>query len=198
MKTPNWAAPNKGAAATKRIDSLNKQFGLQAFGALFVAWALTLEACGGPAPAASTPTQAPAVAAATVAPTGTPVPPPATAISAPPTQPPTAGISAEDPKTVLALFFLSIDTQKIDSAMTVVSHDVVFNIGSTSGVGADQLKAYMQDQGSKGVNYIGGNITATGNTVKFTVEAASSGGSVTYSDSSMIVEGGKIRILTLK
>lgn len=177
---------------------MNKQFGLPAFGALFVAWALTLEACGGPAPAASSPTQAPAVAAATVAPTGTPALPPATVISAPPTQPPTAEVSVEDPKTVLALFFLSIDTQKIDSAMTVVSHDVVFNIGSTSGVGADQLKAYMQEQVSKGVNYIGGNITATGNTVKFTVEAASSGGSVTYSDSSMIVEGGKITILTLK
>jgi hypothetical protein len=110
---------------------------------------------------------------------------------------PTAANSNNDPTNVLAMFFLSVDSKNIDDAMTVVSDDVVFDIGSTSGIGKDKLKSYLQDQVNRGVVYVGSNITATDNIVNFSLQATG-GTQATYNSSSMIVENGKITILTLK
>ena len=77
---------------------------------------------------------------------------------------------------------------------------MIYTIGSTSGIGKDQLKAYFQSQLSKGVTYVGSagtKIQATGNIVTFLVEATG-GAPVTYANSSAIVQDGLISILTLK
>lgn len=101
---------------------------------------------------------------------------------------------------VFAEFFLDLDTKNVDDAMALVSDQVVFHIGLTSGVGKDKLKAYMQDQVNKGVVYVGSNVSVIGTIVQFSVNATDASGTVlaTYPTSMFVVAGGKISILTLK
>ena len=113
---------------------------------------------------------------------------------------PTAESSVSDPTDVLSSFFQSVDNKQIDDAMDLVSDDVVFNVGSTSGVGKDQLKAYLQGQVDKGVVYKSSDITTISDIIHLKVQANLATGDTyaTYANSTVILDGGEISVLTLQ
>lgn len=115
-------------------------------------------------------------------------------------EPPTAENNLTDAKSLFALFFLSLDTKDVAGAMDEVSDNVVFNIGTTTGVGKDKLKVYLQQQMDQGITYMGSNVNITGDIVTFSVQAIQASGAVaaTYNHSVVTVQDGKIVTLTLQ
>jgi hypothetical protein len=90
--------------------------------------------------------------------------------------------------------FLAISLQNLDAAMFAVDDDVIFNIGSSSGIGKAKLRAYFQSQGK--IEYTLSNYREISDIINFSVKASNN--PAPYSASSAIVSDGKIQILTLK
>lgn len=113
---------------------------------------------------------------------------------------PTAESGVSSAKDVFGLFFLSLDTKDVEGALAQVSDNVIFHIGTTSGIGKDSLKAYLQQQVDNGIVYMGSDVNITGDVITFSVKATQPSGAVaaSYNHSVVTLQGGKIAILTLQ
>jgi hypothetical protein len=93
--------------------------------------------------------------------------------------------------------FAALARQDIEGALGFLSDDVVYTIGTTSGVGKDNLRSNLQLAMTFGTTFQVSNLQDLGGIVTFTAQASGFGGG-TFSNSSVIVHDGKIVILTIK
>lgn len=113
--------------------------------------------------------------------------------SASPTEAPTAASEATsvDSLDVVNAFFSAVNDKNYDAALALVNDEVVFTIGSEAGVGKEQLRAVLE----RGITYTTFNFNVTGDIVGL---AATGSDGKTYEKCSIILEQGKIEVLTLQ
>ncbi len=70
----------------------------------------------------------------------------------------------------LQSFFDAINAKNVDAALALVDESVVFNVGSTTGMGKAMLKTYLQGQISRGVTYTLSNLDDQGDSVDFSLQ----------------------------
>jgi hypothetical protein len=92
---------------------------------------------------------------------------------------------------IVNAFFTALNAKNYDAALALVNDQVVFEIGTVSGVGKAQLKTALE----KGVTYTTSSFDATGDVVSF---AAKGSDGTSYENCSIILAQGEIQILTLQ
>jgi hypothetical protein len=92
---------------------------------------------------------------------------------------------------VVNAFFAAANAKNYDAALALVNDQVVFEIGTNSGLGKAQLKTALE----KGVTYTTSNIDVTGDVVDLAVKGSDG---TSYANCSIILDQGKIDILTLQ
>ncbi len=93
--------------------------------------------------------------------------------------------------------FDALAKNDVETALSYLSDDVVYTIGTTSGIGKDDLRSNLQLAQTVGTTFRVSNVQDLGGIVTFTV-TVSGFGAGTYSNSSAIVQDGKVAILTIK
>jgi len=119
-----------------------------------------------------------------------------------PTQEPTVEAAATDAPSVNAAqvvtnVFAALAKKDVDGALVYFDDDVIYNIAGTSGIGASSLKSNMQLAIGAGTTFAASSIQDLGGIVTFKTTVTGIGAG-TYSNSSVIVEDGKIVILTIQ
>lgn len=116
-----------------------------------------------------------------------------------PTAPATAPTSASTTggAAVLQRAFDAFNAGDVDGAIAVFDDNVIYNIGTINGIGKENLKGYLQTAAFAGAKFAVSNVQDLDSVVTFsmTVSGPTAG---TYSDSSVIIQDGKIMILTIK
>jgi hypothetical protein len=120
--------------------------------------------------------------------------PTAVATLTPTAEPTSAGPGAAD---VVNSVFNALEKKDITTALAAFSDDVVYTVGGTSGVGKASLQSYMQLAMAFGSTFKVSNLQDLGGIVTFTVTVTGTGAG-TYSNSSAIVQDGKIEIFTIQ
>jgi|GEM_PF-2852261 len=113
-----------------------------------------------------------------------------------PTSEPTTA-SSDSGVALVNTAFDALNRGDVDAALAVLDENVVYNIGGAAGIGAANLKSYLQTAAAVGTRYTVSSARALDNIVSFTV-TVSGATSGTYPNSSAIVEDGKITILTIQ
>jgi len=93
----------------------------------------------------------------------------------------------------LRAFFDALNAKNADAALALVDDTIVFNIGSTTGLGKAQLKTYLQGQISRGVTYTPSNLDDQGDTVDFSLKTGN--GAATDYNTASFGDDGKIDFL---
>ncbi len=109
---------------------------------------------------------------------------------------PTDAVDTIDATDVVTSFFDQLSAEDMDGALALVSDNVVFHIGSKSGVGKAGLKAAFQAQVDNSATFDVSDVEEVGGVVKFTLSV--DGTDSAAGADSAIVQNGKIAILTLK
>lgn len=104
-----------------------------------------------------------------------------------------SGGSAEVVKNV----FDALNQGNLDSALSLFDPDVIYTLGSVSGIGTDGLKSYLQTAAAAGAKYSISNVQDLDSIVSFTL-TISGPGAGTFANSSAIIQDGKITIVTIK
>lgn len=104
---------------------------------------------------------------------------------------------AEGGGAIVQAVFDALAQNDVNGAMQYFDENVVYNIAGNSGIGADTLRQNLQLASTVGTTFAVSNIQELGGIVQFTV-TVSGFGAGTYPNSSVIVEDGKIAILTIK
>lgn len=132
------------------------------------------------------PTQAP-----TLAPTGTPTVPPTPPPTATATRPSVSGTQ------VVTQVFDALARRDVEGVLSFFDDNVVYTIGTTTGVGKDSLRSNLQFALNFGTTFQVSNIQDLGGVTTFSATATGFGGG-TFPNSSVILQDGKIMILTIK
>jgi hypothetical protein len=114
------------------------------------------------------------------------------ALGSAPASIPTAG---SNPVDVVQSFFDAVNADDIDTAIDLVDDNVAFNIGSTTGVGKDDLRTYLEKQSANSVTYTAGNLQDTAGIVSFSLQTSDS--TTATKNNSAIVGDNLIQVLTL-
>jgi hypothetical protein len=119
-----------------------------------------------------------------------------------PTEEPTAEATPGDTAgasgaAVVNSVFAALANKDVAAALAAFDDDVVYNVGGTSGVGKASLQSYMQLAVAAGASFAASNMQDLGGVLTFTVTVSGIGAG-TYSNSSAIVEDGKIVIFTIQ
>jgi hypothetical protein len=93
--------------------------------------------------------------------------------------------------------FRSLADKDVDGALKYFDENVIYTIPAASGIGTASLRSYMQLAIGAGTSFQISNLKELGGIVTFTVTVTGLGAG-TYSNSSAIVQNGKIAILTIK
>lgn len=132
------------------------------------------------------PTQEP-----TLAPTHTPTVPPTPSPTATATRPSVSGTQ------VVTQVFDALARRDVEGVLSFFDENVVYTIGTTTGVGKDSLRSNLQFALNFGTTFQVSNIRDLGGVTTFTAQASGFGGG-TFPNSSVILQDGKIVILTIK
>lgn len=108
-----------------------------------------------------------------------------------------AGGASGDAVALVQSAFDAFAKKDLNTALAAFDDDVVYSVGDTSGVGKASLQSYLQLALAAGSTFAVSNVQDLGGIVTFTV-TVSGVGAGTYSNSSAIVDEGKIVLLTLK
>ncbi len=109
---------------------------------------------------------------------------------------PTDAADTTDAMDVVMGFFDQLSAQDMDAALALVNDNVVFHIGSKSGVGKTGLQAAFQSQVDSGATFDLSDLDQVGGVVKFTLSV--DGTDSAAGANSAIVQDGKIMTLTLQ
>ena len=125
-----------------------------------------------------------------------------TAQNTPPDAQPTPSSSSStgigtsmDATDVLMAFFDAINAKDLDTAMNFVQDDVIVNAGSTTIMGAADLKTYLQKQTARNITYTASSLNSIGDIVNFSLKTSDQASAV--KGDTAIVQDGQIQILTL-
>ena len=110
---------------------------------------------------------------------------------------PTQAPATNEGGKVVQAAFDALAKNDVDGALAYFDSNVIYDIAGTSGIGTQTLRQNLQLAGSVGTTFAVSNIQDLGGIVTFTVTVTGFGAG-TYSDSSVIVQNGKIVILTVK
>lgn len=110
--------------------------------------------------------------------------------------PTTAPLSTDDVALVQSVFD-ALNQGDVNTAMTFFDENVIYNLGSVNGIGADGLKNYLQLGAAAGAQYSVSNVQSLDGIVSFAL-AISGPGAQSFPNSSVIIQDGKIALVTLK
>lgn len=110
---------------------------------------------------------------------------------------PTPASSDADAAAIVNAVFIALQQKDVTTALAAFDDNVVFTVSGTSGIGKSALQSYMQLAVAAGASFKVSNINDLGGLVTFTttVSGISAG---TYTNSSAIVQDGKISIFTIQ
>jgi hypothetical protein len=103
--------------------------------------------------------------------------------------------STTDSAQVVQQFFDAVNQKDVDTAVSLVTDDVIVNAGSTVIMGKDDLKSYLQKQIARNVTYTPSKLTDTGGIVNFSLQTSDQTSAV--GGNTAIVDSGQIQIMTL-
>lgn len=118
------------------------------------------------------------------------------AIATVPPVPTTAALPTGSGAIVQAVFD-ALSRNDVDGALAYFDTNVIYNIAGTSGIGTANLRSNLLLASSAGTTFQVSNIQELGGIVNFTVTVTGFGAG-TYRNSSVILENGKIVILTVQ
>ncbi len=93
--------------------------------------------------------------------------------------------------------FDALNRGDVNAAMPFFDADVVYTLGSVNGIGADNLKSYLQTAAAAGAKYTISEVQDLDGIVSFAL-AISGPGAASFPESSVIIQNGKIIVMTLK
>lgn len=114
-----------------------------------------------------------------------------------PTEAATAENTGGSASAIVNGVFDALANNDIDAALAAFDDNVVYNVGTTSGIGKDSLKSNLQLALAVGATFKVSNVQDLAGIVTFTV-TVSGPSAGTFTNSSAIVQNGKIAIFTVK
>lgn len=114
-----------------------------------------------------------------------------------PTVEPTTATSGASASATVTAVFAALAKNDVNGALLYMDDDVVYNVAGTSGIGKASLQSYMNLAVAAGAQFQVSNVSDIGGIVTFTV-TVSGVGAGTYSNSSAIVQDGKVSIFTIQ
>lgn len=114
-----------------------------------------------------------------------------------PTEAATAENTGDSATAVVNGVFDALAKNDIDTALAAFDDNVIYNVGTTSGIGKDSLRSNLQLALAVGATFKVSNVQDVAGIVTFTV-TVSGPSAGTFTNSSAIVQNGKIAIFTIK